>query len=178
MQESSVRAVFSANAICGFQIGDNVVYPSHGIGEITAEETQVIAGIEVSLYVISFSKNKMILRVPKSKAIKSGLRHISSKSVIDEAIAVLKSKAKISRGMWNKRASEYDGKINSGQLRLIAEVLRDLHCNVEDSDRSYSEKVIYDIALERLVHEYSIGIGVTSEVARDKILSVLNYFKD
>ncbi|CAL7963015.1 CarD family transcriptional regulator [Alphaproteobacteria bacterium] len=161
-----------------FSVGDNVVYPTHGVGQIIAEEIQVIAGTGISLYVILFSKDKMTLRVPKSKAVKTGLRHLSSESELQRAMRVLKSKAKFPKGMWSKRAQEYDSKINSGQVDLIAEVLRDLHRNVDDPDRSYSEKVIYDIALERFAHEYSIAMSLPKDETKTKILSVLNYFRD
>ncbi len=164
--------------INSFKIGDSVVYPSHGVGQITAEEIQVVAGVEISLYVISFTKDKMILRVPKSRAVKTGLRHISSTSDLDSAISVLKGKAKISKGMWSKRAQEYESKINSGSIISIAEVLRDLHRNVEDPDRSYSEKVIYDLALDRLVNEYSMAVNLDKTNAYSKILAILNYLKD
>lgn len=163
--------------IQGFNVGDNVVYPSHGVGEITAEEVQTVAGTEVSVYVISFSKDKMLLRIPKSRAVKAGLRHLSSSSDITKVVAVLQSKAKISKGMWSKRAQEYECKINSGNIIAIAEVLRDLYRNVDDPERSYSEKIIYDLAIDRLVNEYSIATGLDRVEAHNKIISILSYMK-
>ena len=158
-----------------FNVGDSVVYPSHGVGVITSEEVQSVAGTEVNLYVISFEKDKMILRVPKSRASKAGLRHLSSDDEIEAVVKILQSKAKLTKGMWSKRAQEYEMKINSGSIVAIAEVLRDLHRNVEDPERSYSEKVIYDLALDRLVNEYSVATKLDRAESHNKILSILNY---
>lgn len=157
-----------------FQIGDTVVYPSHGVGQITAEEVQIIAGCEMTLYVISFMKDKMILRVPKNRAIKAGLRHLTSSADFEEAISVLKQKAKMTKGMWSKRAQEYEQKINSGSIKSIAEVLRDLHKNVGDADRSYSERVIYEAALERLSNEYAASVGLEKDEAYAKLVEMLD----
>jgi CarD family transcriptional regulator len=160
-----------------FTIGDAVVYPSHGVGEITSEETQVIAGEEMSLYVIKFSKDKMILRVPKSRAIKAGLRHLSSNDSFSQVLEVLQSRPRIARGMWSKRAQEYEGKINSGDIISIAEVLRDLHKNVDDPERSYSERMIYESAMERLVEEYAATQSISKDTALEKILMMLDTYK-
>ena len=157
-----------------FKIGDNVVYPSHGVGKITSEETQVIAGTQMKLYVITFAQDKMVLRVPKSRAVKTGLRHLSSEDEFKKVIDVLKSKARIAKGMWSKRAQKYETKINSGSMILIAEVLRDLHKNVEDPDRSYSERTIYDLALNRLTNEYAVVMQVTRDVAQKEIIQILD----
>lgn len=164
--------------INSFQVGDNVVYPSHGVGQITSEEIQSVAGTEVTVYAISFAKDKMILRVPKSRAAKIGLRHLSSGKELDKAIAVLKGKAEVSKEMWSRRAQKFETKIYSGCVVLIAEVVRDLHKDVDDPDRSYSEKVIYDLAFDRLINEYSVAMSADREAARDKILSVLNYMRN
>ena len=158
-----------------FSVGDDVVYPAHGVGTIIAEENQIVAGNDVDLYVISFVKDKMTLRVPKTRASKIGLRDLSSEDQIDSAIQILKTKAKVSKGMWSKRAQEYETKINSGSIIAIAEVLRDLHKNVDESDRSYSEKIIYDLAMNRLVNEYSVSMSLDRDEAQNKILSILNY---
>jgi len=160
-----------------FKVGDTVVYPSHGVGQITAEEVQVVAGSEMPLYVISFLKDKMTLRVPKSRAIKTGLRHLTSSNDFEEAIVVLKQKAKITKGMWSKRAQEYEQKINSGNIISLAEVLRDLHKNVGEADRSYSERVIYEAALERLSNEYAASIGLNKDDANARLVELLDYYK-
>ena len=161
-----------------FRVGDSVVYPSHGVGTIMSEEVQIISGVELSLYVISFVHDKMTLRVPKARAIKAGLRHLSSNCEIDRAIAILKEKAKISKGMWSKRSQEYENKINSGSVASIAEVLRDLHKNVDDPNRSYSEKIIYELAFSRFVNEYAIAINLDYSSANKKVVAILNYLKD
>lgn len=161
-----------------FSIGDSVVYPSHGVGVITAEEIKEIGGIKMPLYVISFADNKMVLWVPKSRVGKVGLRHLSSTQEFKKALEILQGKPKLSKGMWTKRAQEYDAKINSGKPLLIAEVLRDLHKNVDDPERSYSELKIYKDALERLADEYSIAASITKEESLDLILKTMNACKE
>lgn len=161
-----------------FSIGDDVVYPSHGVGKIIGEEVEVIAGTEMRLYVISFLTDKMTLRVPISRALKAGLRHLSSASEFDGIIEILRGKAKAAKGMWSKRAQEYESKINSGALSAIAEVLRDLHKNVEDPNRSYSERMIYESALDRLSDEYSAATNLDKKDTNSKIIEVLNLAKE
>jgi CarD family transcriptional regulator len=136
-----------------FDIGQFVVYPTHGVGEITAIETQDVAGIRLEMFVIEFKRDKMTLRVPTHRAEAAGLRHISDSVIIEKALKTLKGKAKIARGMWSRRAQEYEAKINSGNIIQIAEVVRDLHKNVDQSERSYSERMIYESALGRLAGE-------------------------
>ena len=156
-----------------FHIGDHVVYPAHGVGEIMGEEKQLIAGQEISLYVISFKKDKMVLRVPVKRAKTSGLRQLSTKDLVRKAMETLKGRAKSTRGMWSRRAQEYEFKINSGDIVAIAEVVRDLHKNVEDPDRSYSERVIYESALERLAGEYAAVKNIEVKKASDEITTIL-----
>jgi CarD family transcriptional regulator len=161
-----------------FKVGDVVVYPSHGVGTITNEELQTISGMEMSLYVITFDKDRMTLKVPKSRAIKAGLRYLSNSTDLDKAIEILKSKPKVSRGMWSKRAQEYETKINSGSIDLVAEVLRDLHRNVDDPARSYSERVIYESALNRLSNEFAVAETISVEDALKKISNILNLARE
>ena len=156
-----------------FAIDSYVVYPTHGVGKIIGEETQTIGDIELNLFVISFEKEKMILRVPVGRAAKAGLRHISTEAEIKKAIGVLKGKAKTSRGMWSRRAQEYETKINSGNIHSIAEVVRDLHRNVDQSERSYSERMIYESALGRLASEMAAAESLDSVEARDRLLKML-----
>jgi CarD family transcriptional regulator len=156
-----------------FKIGDSVVYPSHGVGKITNIEVQVITGFEMKLYVILFDKDKMVLRVPVSRAEKVGLRQLSNSSEFKKAITTLKGKARLSKGMWSKRAQEYEAKINSGSVTSIAEVLRDLHCNINDPNRSYSERMIYESALDRFTHEYSAAENIDIESAGKKVRELL-----
>lgn len=153
-----------------FKVGDRVVYPAHGVGEITAEETQIIGGMELKVFVISLFKEKMTLRVPVKRAQVAGLRQLCSKGIIQQMISTLQARPKTSKGMWSRRAQEYEGKINSGDVLSIAEVVRDLHKNAEDPDRSYSERVIYESALNRLAGEYAAVEGIESVQA----LEILN----
>lgn len=156
-----------------FEIGQKVVYPSHGVGYITAIESQNISGYELQVYVVSFEKDKMTLRVPTSRVGASGLRKLSSVKEVDKAISTLKSRAKVGRGMWSRRAQEYEGKINSGDIVQIAEVVRDLHKNVDDPDRSYSERIIYESALSRLAGEFAAVQKITHEEANDNLVKLL-----
>jgi CarD family transcriptional regulator len=156
-----------------YKVGNYVVYPTHGVGKIMAEETQMIGEHELRLLVINFERDKMTLRVPMSRAAAAGLRPISSSEQIKKMIEVLKSKAKISRGMWSRRAQEYETKINSGNLLSVAEVVRDLHQNVDQSERSYSERMIYENALNRIVAEYAASEGMDQKAAYDKLMKLL-----
>ncbi|MBM2577269.1 CarD family transcriptional regulator [Jannaschia sp. Os4] len=136
-----------------FRPDDYVVYPAHGVGQIVSIETQEIAGTELELFVITFAKDKMTLRVPTNKATDSGLRSLSAPDVIEKAMTTLKGKAKVKKAMWSRRAQEYEAKINSGDLIAIAEVVRDLHRNDEQREQSYSERQLYEAALDRLTRE-------------------------
>ncbi|MCE2927203.1 MAG: CarD family transcriptional regulator [Rickettsiales bacterium] len=138
-----------------------------------AEETQMIGDHALRLLVINFERDKMTLRVPMSRAAAAGLRPISSSDQIKKMIDVLKSKAKISRGMWSRRAQEYETKINSGNLLSVSEVVRDLHQNVDQSERSYSERMIYENALNRIVAEYAASEGMDQKTAYDKLMKLL-----
>lgn len=168
-----VGAANSNVEVNDFKIGDCVVYPSHGVGKIIDEEVQTIAGSDFSMLVISFDNDRLTVKVPKNRAFKAGLRFLSSDHEFERAIDILRSKAKISKGMWSKRAQEYEGKINSGCVINIAEVLRDLHRNVDDPSRSYSEKMIYEAALRRLAQEYSVAANLNYDEADRKICQIL-----
>lgn len=156
-----------------YKVGNFVVYPTHGVGKIMAEETQMIGDIELRLLVINFEKDKMTLRVPMHRASAAGLRPISNADKMKEVYASLKSKAKTSRGMWSRRAQEYESKINSGNILLICEVVRDLHQNVDQSERSYSERMIYENALGRLMGEIAAAEGTDTKTAYDKLMKLL-----
>jgi CarD family transcriptional regulator len=155
-----------------FDIGDKVVYPSHGVGEIVAIETQTISSFELKVYVISFLQDKMTLRVPVNRASASGLRAISNRSDVDKIYKTLKGKPKQGNRMWSRRAQEYETKINSGDLIAVAEVVRDLYKNV-DSDRSYSERTIYESALNRLAAELALLENIKTNDAVDKLIDFL-----
>ena len=138
-----------------------------------AEETQMVGDVKLRVFVIAFEKDKMTLRVPVHRATAAGLRNISSSSEIQRAFSTLKSRARTSRGMWSRRAQEYEAKINSGSLISVAEVVRDLHKNVDQSERSYSERMIYESALGRLVGELAAAEKIDSKAATEKLLRVL-----
>ena len=155
-----------------FKVKDKVVYPSHGVGEVIEIEEQSIANTSIQVYVISFPQDKMTLKVPVSRAIASGLRSLVDPKVVDSVYSILQGKPKRGNKMWSRRAQEYEAKINSGSIELIAEVVRDLYKNV-DNDRSYSERTIYESALKRLSTEISI-LERTSEVdATNKLIGLL-----
>jgi len=137
----------------GFSKGDFVVYPTHGVGRITGIEERDLGGQALKLLVVSFEKDRMTLRVPVSKVETSGMRRLSSRDKMKNAMTVLKGRARVKRTMWSRRAQEYEAKINSGDPESIAEVVRDLHGRVGQPDQSYSERQLYEAALDRLVRE-------------------------
>lgn len=156
-----------------FNSGEFVVYPAHGVGKVADISTQKIGGAELELIVVNFDKDKMTLRVPLSKAESVGLRKISETPVMDEALGVLKGKAKVRKIMWSRRAQEYENKINSGSPVAIAEVVRDLYRRENLSEQSYSECQIYEQALDRLANEYAICNNISAGDATKKLLDIL-----
>ena len=150
-----------------FGPNDYVVYPAHGVGQIVSIEKQEIVGTTLELFVVSFEKDKMTLRVPTHKASEIGMRSLSSPEVVNRAMATLKGKAKVKRAMWSRRAQEYEQKINSGDLIAIAEVVRDLHRNDDQREQSYSERQLYEAALERLTREVA-AVEESDEVSAAK----------
>ena len=156
-----------------FAAGDYVVYPTHGVGRVDAIETQTIAGYELRLIVIRFDKEKMTLRVPIEKAKASGLRKLSSHQQMDIALTTLKGRSRTSRAMWSRRAQEYEAKINSGDPVSIAEVLRDLHRNAGQPDQSYSERQIYEAALDRLARELAAVEKIDRDAATQRLEDML-----
>ena len=156
-----------------FRPNEFVVYPAHGVGQIVSIEEQEIAGITLELFVVSFEKDKMTLRVPTNKAIEIGMRALSSPDVVGRAMTTLKGKAKVKRAMWSRRAQEYEQKINSGDLIAIAEVVRDLHRNDDQREQSYSERQLYEAALERLTREVAAVEDGDEVAAAKKVDDVL-----
>lgn len=156
-----------------FRPNDYVVYPAHGVGQILSIEEQEIAGLSLELFVISFEKDKMTLRVPTNKAASVGMRSLSSPDVISKAMGTLKGKAKVKRAMWSRRAQEYEQKINSGDLIAIAEVVRDLHRTDDQREQSYSERQLYEAALERLTREVAAVSGLGESDAQKQVDEVL-----
>jgi CarD family transcriptional regulator len=156
-----------------FRANDYVVYPAHGVGQIVSIEEQEIAGLKLELFVISFEKDKMTLRVPTNKAADVGMRSLSTPDVISKAMDILKGKAKVKKAMWSRRAQEYEQKINSGDLIAIAEVVRDLHRADDQREQSYSERQLYEAALERLTREVAAVSGADEGDAHRKVGDVL-----
>ncbi|MEM7743694.1 MAG: CarD family transcriptional regulator [Pseudomonadota bacterium] len=161
------------NKALEFRANDFVVYPAHGVGKIVSIEEQEVAGMKLELFVISFDKDKMTLRVPTAKASSVGMRSLSSPDLVDEALKTLKGKAKVKRAMWSRRAQEYEQKINSGDLISIAEVVRDLHRAEDQPEQSYSERQLYEAALERLTREVAAVERMDEVNAAKKVGSVL-----
>ncbi|MEL6289352.1 MAG: CarD family transcriptional regulator [Pseudomonadota bacterium] len=157
-----------------FRVNEHIVYPAHGVGKITAIETQEIAGISLELFVISVAQEKMTLRVPTSKAQDVGMRKLSDDATIEKALHVLTGRARIKRTMWSRRAQEYEAKINSGDIILIAEVVRDLYRAETQPEQSYSERQLYEAALDRMAREVAAVEKLDEQNAVQKITGVLS----
>lgn len=156
-----------------FAQGDYVVYPAHGVGQIEGVEVQTIGGMEIRLYAISFEKERMRLKIPVMKAEASGLRKLSTTDRMGDAIKTLKGRSRIRRTMWSRRAQEYETKINSGDPVSIAEVLRDLKRSNDDTEQSYSERQIYQSALERLAREVAAVDKITEVQATERLEDIM-----
>ena len=154
--------------------GDHVVYPAHGVGRLVGRETHNIAGMSVDLLVIVFERERMTLRLPESKAVLAGLRPLVAKDDMLEALDLLKVKTRVKKTMWSRRAQEYESKINSGDLKSIAEVLRELFRSSKDVEQSYSERQIYQAALERFIRELSIVDQIDEQEATVYVENLLN----
>ncbi|SFO55643.1 transcriptional regulator, CarD family [Bradyrhizobium sp. Ghvi] len=140
----------------GFKANEFVVYPAHGVGQILAIEEQEIAGAKLELFVINFIKDKMTLRVPTAKVANVGMRKLSEPTLVKKALETLKGRARVKRTMWSRRAQEYEAKINSGDIVAIAEVVRDLYRSESQPEQSYSERQLYEAALDRLSREIAV----------------------
>lgn len=156
-----------------FVIGDEIIYPTHGLGVITSQEKEKISGIEIEMFVIRFEHEKMTLRVPIEKAHIFGMRHISNKKEMKKALLILKTPSNVKRTMWSRRAQEYETKLNSGDPILIAEVLRDLNRSDDDPEQSYSERQLYEEAFERLVREMAAVEQIDEDSASKRLESIL-----
>jgi CarD family transcriptional regulator len=167
------RYFMSAKAL-PFDVGDYVVYPKHGVGRVIELQNQEIAGMQLELYVLRFEKERMTLRVPTNKIESIGMRKLSSDKTLREALDVLKSKPKVKRTMWSRRAQEYEAKINSGELVSIAEVTRDLFRADDQPEQSYSERQIFEAASSRLARELAAMEKTDEPTALTKILEILN----
>ena len=153
-----------------FAIGDHVVYPAHGVGMVVGVETQEVVGQSLELYVITFDHEKMTLRVPTKKAKTAGLRGLAEGNIVSQALTTLKGRARVKRTMWSRRAQEYEAKINSGDLISIAEVVRDLHRSDTQPEQSYSERQLYESALDRMARE----VAAIERIDRDAAISLLH----
>ena len=157
-----------------FATGDYVVYPTHGVGRVTGIEKQEISGSQMEVIVVNFAKEKMTLRVPVGKSVTSGMRGLSSRKVMETALTTLKGRARVKRTMWSRRAQEYEAKINSGDPVSIAEVVRDLHRNAGQPDRSYSERQLYEAAFERLIREFTAVEKIEHHTATERLEKALD----
>jgi CarD family transcriptional regulator len=158
----------------GFKTNEHIVYPAHGVGQIVAVEEQEIAGMKLELYVIVFEKDKMTLRVPMAKAEQVGMRKLAEDDTVDKALEIIKGRARVKRTMWSRRAQEYEAKINSGDLVAISEVVRDLHRASSQPEQSYSERQLYEAALDRMAREISAVSRITETEAIRRIEDSLN----
>lgn len=153
----------------GFRRNEQIVYPAHGVGRIMSIEEEDVAGAKLELFVINFAKDKMTLRVPTGNAARVGMRKLSDDKVVKKALNTLKGKARVKRTMWSRRAQEYDAKINSGSLVLIAEVVRDLYRSESQPEQSYSERQLYEAALDRMARE----IAAVHKLDEDSAVAII-----
>ncbi|MGB2447812.1 MAG: CarD family transcriptional regulator [Parvibaculales bacterium] len=171
-KKAAAKDVVRRSAL-GFRVNEHIVYPAHGVGLIVEISEQEIAGMSLELFVINFEKEKMVLRVPIDKAEQTGMRKLADNKVMDGAIRTLKGRARIKRTMWSRRAQEYEAKINSGDLIAIAEVVRDLFRNENQPEQSYSERQLYEAALERMAREVATVEKTTEDAAIVKLEAIL-----
>lgn len=156
-----------------FRVHERIVYPSHGVGQVIAIEEEEIAGFALELYVIHFERERLKLRVPTAKSESLGMRKLSELTVVEEAFRVVCGRARIKRVMWSRRAQEYEAKINSGDLVAISEVVRDLFKSQRHLEQSYSERQIYELALDRMVREIAAVRKVDDNVVSAEIEETL-----
>ena len=157
----------------GFRTSEFIVYPAHGVGQIMAIEEQEVAGATLELFVINFVKDKMTLRVPTAKITTVGMRKLAEPPIVKRALDTLKGRARVKRTMWSRRAQEYEAKINSGNIVAISEVVRDLFRSDTQPEQSYSERQLYEAALDRLSREISAVQHITETEAVKEIEAAL-----
>jgi CarD family transcriptional regulator len=155
-----------------FKVGELVVYPAHGVGRITNIEEQEIAGVKLELYIVDFEKEKLRLKVPTNRAEQKGMRHLADRTLIEQAMKVIRGRARIKRTMWSRRAQEYDAKINSGDVIAVAEVIRDLYRSDRQPEQSYSERQLFEQALARFARE----LAAVRKVDEDQCIRELEDF--
>ena len=158
----------------GFKTGEFVVYPAHGVGQVSSIEEQEVAGQTLELFVISFLQDKLILRVPVGKVVSAGMRKLAEPVLVEKSLKTVQGRARVKRTMWSRRAQEYEAKINSGDLIQIAEVVRDLFRSENQPEQSYSERQLYEAALERLTREVAAVDAQGEDAAQAKVSSILD----
>lgn len=171
--EENTRMTTTKNNSVSFQAGEAVVYPAHGVGRITAIEEQEVAGFTLKVFVVFFEHNRMTVRIPVAKAANSGLRKIAEPALVEKALKVLTGRAQAKRGMWSRRAQEYEAKIKSGDLLALAEVARDLYRAPDQAEPSYSERTLYEAVIEALVREVAVAQGSTLTEAQKLVEQTL-----
>ena len=157
----------------GFKTGEYIVYPAHGVGLITSIEEQEVAGLTLELFVISFEQDKLTLRVPVAKIKSVGMRKLAEEDEVKKALETVTGRARVKRTMWSRRAQEYEAKINSGDLIAISEVVRDLYRSDDQPEQSYSERQLYESALDRLTREVAAVAGMDEVGAQKRVETVL-----
>jgi CarD family transcriptional regulator len=172
-REGEKKPVRSSSRAEKFAPGDHVVYPTHGVGRVERIAVEEIAGHRLELIHITFEENRMTLRVPVAKAKSAGLRKLATRKLFEEVLAVLKGRPRIKRAMWSRRAQEYEAKINSGDPLAVAEVVRDLRRNAGHPDQSFSERQIFEAALDRLAAELAVLDNTDKTSALNKLLEFL-----
>jgi CarD family transcriptional regulator len=153
----------------GFKTGEFVVYPAHGVGMIVAIEEQEVAGLTLELFVISFEQDKLTLRVPVAKIKSVGMRHLAEEDLVTQALTTVTGRARVKRTMWSRRAQEYEAKINSGDLIAISEVVRDLYRSEEQPEQSYSERQLFEQAMDRMSRE----IGAVNKLTLTEAIQLI-----
>lgn len=164
-KKKSTKRLFKAN--------QHIVYPAHGVGIVTSIDQEVIAGFDIEVYTVHFEQDKMTLRVPTAKAATSGMRALSDELTLKDSFTTLKGRARIKRTMWSRRAQEYEAKINSGDLILVSEVVRDLHRTDAQPEQSYSERQLYERAIDRMVREVAAIRKESRDAALEDVLDTL-----
>lgn len=157
-----------------FRINEFIVYPTHGVGQIVEINEQEIAEHKLEFFSIKFKQERMMLKVPVTNIKSMGMRKLTEAKGVTTALAIMRKPAKVKRTMWSRRAQEYEQKINSGDLKLLCEVVRDLHRADHQPEQSYSERQLYEQAFERLVDEVSATRKQTDEVATEALHLILN----
>jgi len=171
VKKSVIKKSVYLSKVGGFKAGDCAFYPSHGVGKILQIDSMDVGGQKLNILIMYFEKERLTIKIPANQINNTGLRSLISKTEMEGVFDILRSGVKKLKGMWSRRAQEYEAKINSGNIIMLAEVLRDLTRDIEDGDRSYSERIIYETAINRLSLEYSVINEITFEEAKERIIA-------